>query len=108
MELLLRDRLAESQAATACCLRGHCHRMQIVRVIGAMQITNRLLPELFNQDITGACLLLTRLCCVLQAHRVLLSTSGRILVAIFAEHLELIVNKLGRADLNRMFRLKLV
>ena len=38
----------------------------------------------------------------------LLGASGCVLVAIFAEHLELVVDELGRADLNRVLRLQLV
>ena len=38
----------------------------------------------------------------------LLGAPSRVLVAILAEHLELIVDELGRADLNRVLRLQLV
>ena len=38
----------------------------------------------------------------------LLGAAGRVLVAILAEHLEPIVDELGRADLNRVLRLQLV
>ena len=38
----------------------------------------------------------------------LLGTAGRVRVAVLAEHLELVVDELGRADLDRVLRLQFV
>ena len=54
VELLLCDRLAQRQVPGAGCLRGDSHRMQIVRVVGAMQVTDGLLPERLDQGAAGA------------------------------------------------------
>ena len=100
VELLLRDRLAQGQVAS---LR---HRMVPTRIVRAVQVTDGLLPERLDQ--CASPVLFTSSFHALQADSMLLGSASRILVAVLAEHLQLVVNKLCRSDLDWVLRLKLI
>lgn len=98
MELLLGDGLAEARESALTSVAGS-------RVVGPLEVTNRFLSQVIDYVIFfGALVRMLRR----QADGVLLVATRRARVAVAAQHLQLRVNELGRANLNRLLRLELV